>query len=123
MKHLTVLQSPTNCLEHARYGLRAAVCSRCSARPINSESLGAHVPWPCESRCELFKGLPGLLRIANCVDPMVGSFQRIVERHLDRLAESPNECVTTPTRSSVQAHPWIRHKKRIVLLLRNVLRM
>ena len=123
MKQLTVLQSPTNGLEQARYGLRAAVCSRCSARPTNSQSLGVGVPQSCEKRCELFKGLPGLLRIANCADPMVGSFRRIVERHLERLAEGQNVCVTTPIRTSVRARPWIHHNVRIVDVLRNVLRI
>lgn len=121
MRHLTILEIPSDLLERAQYGLRIAVCKHCSARPQGSESLGAASPRSCEEKCELFKQLPQLLRTAQCIDPMVGSFERIMERHLEELSQQGSGSERVLGGASRRGRAWSRHTRRIIPVLQNVI--
>jgi hypothetical protein len=118
MRHLTPREPLLDADERARFGLRIAVCTRCSARPAGSEALGAASPRACEPACELFDQLPALLRTARCIDPMVGSFGRIMEGHLKPLSRVGTASAGSPADDTCRPRPRFRHTEPIIRVLR-----
>lgn len=121
-KTLIILETPSHDLERAQFGLRMAVCRRCSARPVGSEDLGADAPRACEKECQLFVQLPRLLHAGHCIDPTVGSFQRIMKGHLKQLALSPAARGDESRSASCGLHPWAVQTQPAVDVLHNLIR-
>src|SRR4051812_32234034 len=82
--------------ERARRAVRMSICKRCPRRPRCSESLGADVPRACEASCSLFHNLPRLLQTAECVDPMIGSYEHIMNQLIDDLCSKTTTAGRSP---------------------------
>lgn len=103
--------------DRARMALRNAVCRQCSERPAGSESLGCDVPRSCEARCRLFRALPRLCTVARCIDPMIGSFDRVMDHQVRQLCSHGD----IGGKEAADPHdPLACHRNVIVRELKNI---
>ena len=113
-----VLETSVNeqMVARARPRLRLSICRTCAARPPGSESWDEHTPRSCEAECEIFKQLPGLIRIARCIDPSLASFEHVMDGHLEWLAQPVvGDCETCQRRRA-----WSRHRGCVIRVLQDI---
>lgn len=72
-------------LDVLRHELRRRICTKCAARPCQSEILGPEVVRPCEIDCPIFVHLPRLRRAAMCLDPMLTDRDRMLGAQVEEF--------------------------------------
>jgi hypothetical protein len=102
-------------LDLVKREVRSGVCARCERRPSGSERWDPVVPRSCEAECPLFAHLPRLARLAEAVDPMVGSRRAVLRRAIGWTRRASAGRNDTPV-----ASPLRRHRRRLVAILDRV---
>jgi hypothetical protein len=93
-------------IELVKRAVRSNLCPHCPLRwgpPRNS----LDAPSECELRCDLFRHLPGIRRIAACNDPMIRSNEQMIAAAVQSRA---------PEHGKFKSQLW-RNRRRLVALL------
>lgn len=72
-------------LDVLRHELRRRICTKCAARPCQSEILGPEVVRPCELDCPIFVHLRRLRKFAMCLDPMLADRDAVLKEQIEEL--------------------------------------
>ncbi len=94
MDNELIVQPPSRELERAKLSLRADICKDCPHR-TKTPSFELDDQPDCERECEVFTHLPELVDAANRVEPMVGSFEQVMNQSITNICEH-----TTPPPSA-----------------------
>lgn len=75
-------------LGRAQLAMRMHLCSDCPSRSSEEGVSGIDTARACETGCEFFQQLPRLIRIARHIDPLVGSFEGMMNARIREICES-----------------------------------
>jgi hypothetical protein len=96
-------------LDQVKQAIRTELCAHCPYRAERPNSSGAGMPRRCEAKCPVFVHLPVLQSIAERLDPMIGSKERVVDCTIRRILES-NDLTTRGGERNKLAR--LRHHRR-----------
>lgn len=74
-------------LEELQRVVRTEICASCPWRTPGSERLDPAVPRPCETQCRLFGSLPRLRKRAVLLDPLLHSYEEVLQHQIDQILE------------------------------------
>ena len=96
---MMIYTAPSN--ERFQRQMRRLICTRCTSRPLHSETLGSEVVRPCELTCPLFRCLPLLRKTAMLRDPMLGSRRQALRQQIQQLSNGNGDSPLSRHRDDV----------------------
>jgi hypothetical protein len=103
-------------IERIRAEMRAQICRDCPLRTLQ-QPFDPERPLACEQSCPLFVHLPKLKVVAQQMDPMLRSYDRVLGEHLSEINRAEQARSGADGRSS----PLRRYRNRIIRLFAGVM--